>query len=127
MNQPPDIVALLVALMAVITTDTMAQQLGPYFAIALLAAGGALIALSGRHDDMSTFQSLRFVLVRVLIALVLTVSVAQGVARIWPAIEPRYSLVPIALLIGWVRDYNAVLSWIGAKIAGLFGRKIDNA
>lgn len=127
MNQPPDIVALLIAVMAMITTDAMAQQIGPYCAIALLAAGGALIALTARHDDMSTFQSLRFVMVRVLIALVLTVSIAQGVQRFWPAIEPRYSLVPIALLIGWVRDYNAVLAWCGTKIAALFGRKIDNA
>lgn len=127
MNQQPlDIVGVIVALLAFIVSKDLAIVLGPYAAIAILACAGSVLALSGTEEKVGILGATLFVTVRILVAVAITVSVAEMVERWLPALQPRYTLSPIAFGIGWIRDYNQVRSAIGGLLARFFGKRIDD-
>ena len=128
-GEPLDLVALLIALLAFIVSKDVADAVGPYAAIAILACAGAALSLSGTEESMSSrlnWKSAWFVAIRVLLAVAITVSIAEVLEHIVPWLKPRYSVSPIAFAIGWVRDYNQVRSWIGGLLDRFASKRIDD-
>ena len=61
-----------------------------------------------------------------LLAVALTVSIAELMQNIAAWMKPRYTLSPIAFGIGWIKDYNQVRSWFGSVIDRFTTKKIDD-
>lgn len=125
MNQPIDLVGLLIALLAFAFGKEMATVVGPYAAIVVLASAGAALSLSGHEEDFAPWRAAWYVTIRILLAVTLTVAVAELLEHFVPALVPRFTLVPLAFAIGWIRDYDAVRQWFGGVIARIVGRKTD--
>lgn len=125
MNEPSDLLTLLVALIALITGREVAALIGPYAAIMVLACAGAGVALSGVDKHMTNWEAARYVSFRVLVAVCFTVAAAELVQQWFAWAKPRYTLMPLAFIIGWVRDYNAIAKSVAEAIAGVFKRKTD--
>lgn len=124
-TEPSDLLTLLVALIAMITGREVAALVGPYAAICILACAGAGVALSGVDKQMSNLEAAKYVSFRVLVAVCFTVGVAELVQQWFAWAKPRYTLMPLAFIIGWVKDYNAVAKSVAEAIAGVFKRKTD--
>jgi len=114
MTEPPDIVSVLLALFAgFFATQDMAQAIVPYMAIILAALAGAGISLShGGGEKMPMLAGLWYVGVRVLLAVTITIWLADWLNSFVPTMQPRKTMVPIALLIGCVRDWESVRRFI---------------
>jgi len=125
MNEPSDLLTLLVALIALITGREIAALIGPYAAIMILACAGAGVALSGVDKHMNNWEAMRYVSFRVLVAVCFTVGLAELVQQWFAWAKPRYTLMPLAFLIGWVRDYNAIAKSVAETITNVFKRKTD--
>lgn len=126
MGDPPDVVSLLIALVAIIASKEIAHLVGPYAAIVVLACAGASLSLSGSEEQFTGAKAIVYIGVRVLVAVVLTVTLAELLQVAMPWLKPRYTLVPLAFGIGWIRDYSAVREWIGRVIDGIVNRKAGN-
>lgn len=127
--EPLDLVGVLVALLTFIVSRDVAATVGPYAAIAILACAGAALSLSGAEANMESrwnWKSLWFVSIRVLLAVSVTISIAEVLEHIVPWLKPRYSLSPIAFGIGWIRDYDQVRDWFGRMIDRLTSKRIDD-
>lgn len=120
MNEPQDFIGLVVAVMAALTSKEIAHLVGPYAAMLVLAVAGSGLALSSNDKVMTAFESMRYVSVRVLLAVTLTVSVGELVQAVVPWAKLRYLILPIAFGIGMVKDYRAVVSWAGGLIRSAF-------
>ena len=127
MSEPLDLVSLLIALLAFIVSKDVAVTVGPYAAICVLACAGAGLSLSGNDRQMRFFEAIWYVSIRVLLAVVLTVGIAELLQKFVPYLVPRYTLIPLAFGIGWIRDYNSVRVWIGEVISKFIGKKTDGA
>lgn len=127
MQEPVDVVSLLVAIIAIIASKEVAHLVGPYAAICVLACAGSALALSGHEEELTNGKAIWFILVRVMVAVTLTVAVAEMLQNIVPWMKPRYTLVPLAFGIGWIRDYTEIRSWLGRTIDRITTRKIDDS
>lgn len=125
MNEPVDIVSLLIALIAVIASREVAHLVGPYAALVVLACAGSALSLSGNEEELTAVRAFRYVAVRILVAVVLTVTIAELIQLVAPWARPRFTLVPLAFGIGWIKDYGEVRKWIGSAIDRMTARKID--
>lgn len=117
MDSPPDVVALLIALVALIASKEIAHLVGPYAAIIVLACAGAALALSGHEEEVKGWDAVIYVAVRVLVAVVLTVTLAELAQFAFAWAKPRYTLIPLAFGIGWIRDYDDVRTTVGRWIS----------
>lgn len=126
MADPPDVVSLLVALVAFVVSKELAHLVGPYAAIVVLAAAGASLSLSGHDEEITGAHAFVYVAVRVLVAAVLTVSLAELLQLMVPWAKPRYTLVPLAFGIGWIRDYREVGAIAGDLVTSFLKRKVKN-
>lgn len=120
-----DLIALVVALFATLVNERVASLVGPYAAIAVLACAGAIISISGNDKVMGTWASCKFFTGRVVVAVAVTVMLAQLLELAWPDLKPKYTVGPIALILGWIRDYNAVLQSLMDAANRLIQRKAD--
>ena len=125
-NEPTNLVDLLIALLAIIASKEIAALVGPYAAIIVLATSGAALSLSGHEDTMTRSQAIGFVGIRILVAVTLTISIAELMQNIIPWAKPRYMLVPLAFGIGWIRDYASVRQWVGSVIERFVGKRLDD-
>ena len=125
-TDPLDLVGIVSVLLAFIVSKDVATTVGPYAAIAILACAGATLSLSGAEDKMSAWKAVWFVALRVVLAIAITISVAELLQNIAPWMKPRYTLSPIAFGIGWIRDYNQIRSWLGSVIDRFASRKLDD-
>jgi len=125
-GDPPDVVSLLIALVAIIASKEIAHLVGPYAAIVVLACAGASLSLSGSDENLTGFRAVVYIGVRVLVAVVLTVTLAELLQVAVPWLKPCYTLVPLAFGIGWIRDYSAVREWLGGIVDGIVKRKAGN-
>lgn len=124
-QEPLDLLAIIAVLLTFIVSKDVASALSPYAAIVMLSCAGACLALSGAEEKMSMWKAVFFVALRVILAVAITVSVAEILQNIIPWLKPRYSLSPIALGIGWIRDFNQVRDWLGRLADRLATKKID--
>lgn len=115
-SEPSDIVALLVALLAFVTSREVAYLLGPYAAIIVASSAGAALSLSSTESPLPKWwQPIVFVSVRVVVAVVLTVAIANAIVT-GTEVKAGLFLIPVAFGIGAIRDYGSVLRWVGAAV-----------
>ncbi len=123
MNDPMDFVAFVVAVLAMIASKEVAILVGPYAAIMVLACSGAALGLSLSDNDFSLRQAIFYVTLRVLLAIVLTIALAQLLESVASWAKPKYTVAPLAFVIGYIRDYRAVFNWFAEIVKGLVGKK----
>jgi hypothetical protein len=126
-NEPVDLVGLLISIVALVASPEIAHLVGPYMAIFVLACAGAAFSASGTASTMRPLAVVWYVGIRVLLALAITVSLAELVQSFWPSMKPRITLVPLAFGIGCIRNFNAVRDWLAERLKGFVGRKLDSA
>lgn len=125
-SDPVDIVSLLVALLAIIASKEIAALVGPYAAIFVLASAGAALSLSSTEKVMTPVGAMLYVSIRVLVAVVLTAAIAELLQNVIPWAKPRYTLVPLAFGIGWIKDYDTVKAWLASLIDKWASKRMDN-
>lgn len=123
--EPLDLVGILFALLAFIVGKDVAQAVSPYAAIIILAVAGAGLSLSGNDKPMGFWWGCWYVSIRVLVAVSLTVGMAELLQKLAPWLVPRYTLIPLAFGIGFIKDYDSVRSAIGGVISRFLNRKAD--
>ena len=126
MNEPLDLVSLLIAMIAVIASKEIAFMVGPYAAIVVLAFSGAALSLSGTEEQMGYKSAIWYVSIRVLAAVVLTVAIAELLQQVIPWAKPRTTLIPLAFAIGWIKDYGSVRSFFGSVISRFAAKKVGD-
>lgn len=124
-DNPMDLIALAVALFATLVNKEVAGLVGPYAAIAVLAIAGAMVSLSGGIKSLGAWEASKFFTGRVVIAVAVTVMLAELLQWALPDLPTRKSIGPIAFILGWVKDYNAILQWGMETIRGMLQRKAD--
>ncbi len=124
-KDPVDLVGLLIAALAMVSSKEIAELVGPYMAIFILACAGAAFSASG-GEKMTAWETIKFMAVRVLIALAITVSMAELLQKVWPAFSPRITLIPLAFCIGAIRDFAGLRDWVVDKLKFIANRKIDD-
>lgn len=125
MNEPQDFIGFVIAIMAAITSKEIAHLVGPYAAVIVLALAGSGLALSSNDKVMSALESVRYVGIRALLAVTLTVSAAELLQAVIPWAKPRYSMLPISFGIGMIKDYKALMTWLGDSVKNAIGKKIN--
>lgn len=107
--------------LTVIFVALLGPMAGPYALIAFAALAGAMWPLSA--SATATRMDGAWLLLRcTLMAIVLTVSLASGIERLW-AIPAHEALAPVALLIGALGNgWRPVFESIGAAVRALIGR-----
>ena len=127
MNQEPaDLLTFLVAILTLVTSREVATLVSPYAAIMVAASAGATLALSGKEETLTWSRGLVYLLVRILLAVTITVTLAELLQLVFPQMKPRYTLIPLALGIGWIRDYDQIRAWFGEMIDRFTKKRIDN-
>jgi hypothetical protein len=107
-EEPVNLVVFLAAILTYVTSREVASLLGPYAAIVVSASAGAAVSLSAIEKNMPQWWGpMLYIAVRVAVAVVLTVALAELAQLGWPNLRPRYLLIPIAFGIGLISDYNA--------------------
>ena len=124
--EPLDLVSLLIAILAFIVSKEIATAVGPYAAIVVLACAGAALSLSGIERQFNFPKAVWYVSIRILVAVVLTVSLAELLQHFAPWAKPRYTLIPLAFGIGWIRDYDSVRSWCRDLILRVINKRVDD-
>lgn len=125
MGDPQDIVSVLIALIAFVVSKEVAHLVGPYAAIVVLACAGAALSLSGTEDELTYGRAVMYVGVRVMVAIVLTVAIAELMHGVVPWAKPKVTLIPLAFAIGWIKDYGSIRSWLGGIVDRLATRRAD--
>ena len=123
-HDPVDVVSFIIAFVAFFASQEIAILVGPYAAIIVLSAAGAALSLSGNEDEMSHWRAAWYISIRVMVAVVLTVSIAELLRNVIPWAKPRYTLVPMAFAIGWIKDYASVRAWMGGIVDKFVSRKV---
>ncbi len=122
-HTPLDFVALVIAIAGMLFSQEIARVVGPYAAIMVLACAGAALSLSISDEEFSTTKAVGYVTLRVLLALVLTISLAELLESVASWAKPKYTISPLAFAIGYIRDYRATMNWFAEVIRGLVSRK----
>jgi len=108
-NQPiADVVGLFVFIAALIFSSDVAAVVGPYMVIVVAATIGASFKVA-RREKSSRLGAFLFFLRVVGLAVMLTAGAAAMLAAYRPDLEPRVTVAPIALLIGFL-DWRVALS-----------------
>jgi len=108
-NDPQDGLNLVVTLIAFLASKEIAALVGPNAAIIVLASSGAAFALSCSIVKRSYLSAMWFIILRVIVASLLTVTLAEIIQYWVPWMKPRYGLVLLAFGIGLIEDYRALL------------------
>lgn len=129
-TDPLDLAGLLVAIFALIVSKEVATILGPYAGIIVLACAGAAVALSGSDRKMTAREACWYFTWRAFVAAAATVMIAELLQIVAAKVglldlKPRYTVAPIAFLIGWVKDYNTLLRSALDLVARVLQRKVD--
>lgn len=123
-TDPVDLMGFLVALLLLVTSNEIAQAVGPMAAIIVAASAGAAISISGHEQEMRALRAMWYVTVRVMVAVALSSSVSWAIHKAtgWDA---RTMLVPVAFGLGWIRDYDELRKRVGVVLGRVFTRKLD--
>lgn len=124
-SDPVDLITLLGALLAFIVSKEIAAIVSPYAGICVCACAGAAVSISGTDRKMTVPEAAWYVSMRVVVAIAVTVALAEVLNAVASWAKPRYTLIPLAFGIGWIKDYNSVRSWFGSIIDRFASRKAD--
>ena len=108
-TNPINFVDFVVGIVTLFAGANIAYLVGPYAAIFVVSCGGAILSLSGSDKDMSVRESVAYITVRVVVACCVTVALAELLQYLFPKMQPKYSLIPIAFGIGYIRDWAHLL------------------
>jgi len=123
-NNPADIIGFIVAIVTYIASKEIAEVVSPYIAIVVAATMAAGWALS-RAGELTGYQSLKFIVLRVGTAILFAVTLANLIALVAPWAAPRWTMVPIAFIIGLVKDVEELKEYKDGLISWLKGGKKD--
>lgn len=120
--KPPalDIVSLAIALAALLFSPELSAVLGPYWVILTAATLGAAWSASRRPSNPHRFAVLLYVAGMVVLALLVTVPLAELAARM-VGVHVHAALAPVALLIG-----AAGPDWLLARMFSLINRRLGD-
>ena len=110
-NEPVGFIAFVVGLLTLIAGTEVAHLIGPYAGIVLAAFAGAGLALNSSDERFPWYVSIRYLLTRAFVAVVLGVALAKILHNGWPDADTGTLVIPIAFLIGFIKDYRALLLW----------------
>lgn len=118
-NKTTDFVSLMIFIAAALFSTEVATVVGPYVAIIVAASVGASFALA-RREKATRMAAAIFFLRIVGLAVLLTVALAQLANGYFPAANERLTLIPIALMVGFIGDtWPQVLGKVLEKLLGL--------
>ena len=100
---PLDIVTVMIALATWVVGSEAAYYIGPYSVIIAGAVGGATWSASARPTE-NRWQTFRYVLWMIGLALISTIPLAEIIAR-YTDIAPRWMFAPLAVLIAARPDW----------------------
>ncbi|MBL8518180.1 MAG: hypothetical protein JNM76_14560 [Betaproteobacteria bacterium] len=121
-----DFAGLMALLLGLFMSAEVANVISHYVTLLIAAGCGAYLSITDNDREMTAAQAVGYVLVRMLLAVLLTVPTAMWLVSIGGAwLAPNITLVPIALGIGWLKDPKSVRDWVVARLAGFLGRRVD--
>lgn len=123
-TDPADLVGLIIAVLTYFASKEIAEIIGPYIAICIAATMAAGWALS-RAGELTGFQSLKFMLLRAGTAIIFAVTLAQLFHMALPWLQTRYTMIPIAFLIGLVKDLDELKSYKDSIVGWIRNRGKD--
>lgn len=124
-NAPLDPVQAIIFVIGLVTSLEFAQVVGPYAAIFVAGGAGAFLSITGNAAEMTARQAAAYVTVRIILAVLITVPLAKALATFGLAwLHPNITLIPLALGLGWVKDYDPVRAYIAGKINLLVTRQV---
>jgi hypothetical protein len=128
-NDPKTLIEVLVWLVSVIASLEAGQILGPYAAIVVASGVGGYMSLTATTKEMPKWwSSWVYILIRIALAAMVTVpiSLVLGNTADWLSekftskaaswLVPNLTIIPIALVVGWVSDYETVRAWVLRKL-----------
>ena len=122
-NQSLDLASFVAAVLAVFAAPPLAHFMGVYAAIIIAAVIGAGLALV-RAEEMSRGRALGFVAVMTGVSTVVTVGVAEVVARLLKLETINPLLAPVSLLIAAVgHDWAHVFKGAWSSVRLVFERR----
>jgi hypothetical protein len=120
-----DPVAVVIALLTMLFGPQLAAYVGPYIVIAGAGLTGAAFAL-GRRDPGAKLGPFMFLAVMVGMSMLLTVISTEIAVKLWPDLESRWLIAPVALMIGYVGDdWPEVLLWFVRRISRLIEKRVE--
>lgn len=124
-KQIEDFAGLMAALLGLVMSAEVAQVVSHYVTLVLAAGCGAYLSLTDNEKEMTSAQAVGYVLVRLVLAVLLTVPAAMWLVSVGGAwLAPNITLVPIALGIGWIKHPRDVRDWLLSQLPGN-SRKIN--
>lgn len=124
-----DIISVAIALVGAAIGNSLAPYVGPYVVIAIAGAIGASCFALPRMEPTDNRKTFGFVLAMTFFACLLTVGAAEAIQS-YAHLESRWTLAPIALIIGGIgHDWITVGKWVVSFIGRVFERRagVDGA
>jgi hypothetical protein len=101
----------------------IAGYLGPYAVIASGGATGACFALARMQTSGRAF-AVWFVLSMTIVSVMLTASIAELIHFIFPSVDVRWLLVPVAMFVGGIgQDWSTIGTWVVSRIGRVFEKR----
>lgn len=124
-NTNLDPVAVLTLLVGFLVGPKLAEVVGPYVVILMAASVGATWGLSRESTHRTVLSAVSFYMRVNVMAVLLTVGLAQALEH-WVVHQPvRWLLVPVAMGIGWVGDaWPHIFSWTANKLRNRAARAL---
>lgn len=120
-ENPLDLVGLVIAVFASVTSRETAHAVGPYVAIIMLSLAGSIARVCSIETE-TRLDGFRELFGRAFVAVSVTVSVAMLLEHFFPALQARYTISPIAFMIGYVKDYTSILDMVIKRLKKLGGQ-----
>ena len=111
-TSPADLITVFVALLTLVTDPKMAELLAPYAVIVIAAIAGAGISVSGKIEDLKPLSAIWYVTVRVMLATVISVSLAELLQSFTGKASARWWVVVVALGVGYFRDRQQLADFV---------------
>lgn len=121
-KEPADFITFIVAIFSWFVGREVGGMLALYAAIVVISATGASFSLLILDEQKTGWQSLKYVFIRIMIAVTLTVSIAKLVNLAIPSATPNNTLIPICFCIGVIHDYKNVFAWAGGLLRTVLER-----
>lgn len=126
-NDPKNLIEVLIALLTLITSLEIAQLLGPYAAIVTASGAGAFLSLASTSKEMPRWWNpWVYVVIRVILAIVITVPLARLLGGVASWLVPNITLIPIALGLGLISDYETVRQWLLKRVQRKIEEKVGD-
>jgi hypothetical protein len=121
-KDPADLIGFIAAVVTYFASKEIADVVSPYIGIIIAATMAAGWALS-RAGQLTGFQSVKFMLLRVGTAAIFAVTLAKLIHAVAPWAAVSVTMIPIAFLIGLVKDLDELKEYKDGFINWFKGKK----